>query len=207
MSPSGETPAGNDAGTARTPDPAGTTGEITRLLRQWSGGNTEARERLLELVYQNLRGLARRRLRRERRHHTLQTTDLVHEAYLRLVGQTRLEWQSRRHFFAVAAQAMRRILLDHERRRRAGKRIGPGDKVPMEAVPEPAVEPGIDLIHLDEALGKLARIDRRQVLLVELRFFAGLTIRDTALVLGISPATVKREWQLAQAWLRRAMAG
>ena len=187
------------------PPAAGDAGEVTRLLRRWNGGDAKARERLLELVYRNLRGLARRQLRQERRDHTLQTTDLVHEAYLRLVGQNRLEWQSRRHFFAIAAQAMRRILLDHARRHRADKRSGASEKVPMAAIPEPAVEPGIDLIDLDDALGKLARVDRRQVLLVELRYFAGLTIHDTALVLGISPATVKREWQLAQAWLRRAM--
>ena len=201
MNASDERFAGRGCGTARAAD----SGEVTRLLRQWSGGGAEVHERLLELVYRNLRSMAQRQLRRERRHHTLQTTDLVHEAYLRLVGQSRLEWQNRRHFFAIAAQAMRRILLDHERRRRAGNRIGPGEKVPIEAVPEPAIESRIDLILLDEALGKLGSIDSRQVHLVELRFFVGLTIRDTALVLGISPATVKREWQLAQAWLRRAM--
>ncbi len=196
------------------PPTAAHPGEATRLLAKWHHGYPEARERLLRLVYDDMRARARWRLRDERPGHTLQTTELVHEAYLRLAGKNRIEWQSRKHFLAIAAQAMRRILVDRARRRGARKRIGPGEAVPLEAVPELAAGNGTghgagptDRIDLKGALGRLARVDARQARLVELRFFAGLSIAETAKELGISPATVKREWRFAQAWLRRAMHG
>ena len=179
--------------------------EITRWLRLWQH-DPEARERVLELVYTHLRRLARWRLRNRGADTTLQATELVHETYLRLASQNRMEWQSRNHFFAIAAQAMRRVVLDHTRRHRANRRIAPRRKVPLDEAPELAVQPRIDLLALDQALDRLATVDRRQARLVELRFFAGLSIHDTAVVLGSSPATVKRDWQLAQAWLRREMA-
>ncbi len=182
-----------------------TPGEVTRELRDWGRGRPAAEERLLELVYDSLRALARRCLRRERRDHTLETAELVHEAYLRLTVQNGFEWQSRKHFFAIAARTVRRVLLDHARRDLAGKRIGSDDRVSFETVPEPAVGPAVDLVDLDDALARLARLDSRQARLVELRFFDGLTIHETAARLGVSPATVKREWRLAQAWLRREM--
>ncbi len=184
-------------------------GDVTRGLQDWSLGRPAAEERLLSLIYDSLRALARQCLRRERRGHTLQTTELVHEAYLRLVAQSRFTWQSRRHFFAIAARAVRRVLLDHARRGLAGKRIAPEDRVAIEDAPEPSTSrlrgDAADLIDLDEALNRLSEIDSRQARLVELRFFGGLTIRETAERLEISPATVKREWRLAQAWLRREM--
>lgn len=190
--------------------PGSPPGEVTRLLGQWHRGRPEERERLLRLIYREMRARARWRLREERPDYTLQATELVHEAYLRLTCKNRIRWRNREHFLAIAAQTMRRILFDRARRCGAQKRIGPGDQVPLDAVAElAAAQSGapIDRIDLVEALGQLARVDSRQARLVELRFFAGLSIAEAAIALGISPATVKREWQLAQAWLRRALDG
>lgn len=178
--------------------------EITRLLQRWRD-DPEARDKVVELVYAHLRQLARWRLRNRKPDTTLQVTELVHETYLRLASQSRMEWQNRNHFFAIAAQAMRRIVLDHTRRHQAARRIAPQDQVPLDAIPELAIQPKIDLLALDQALSRLAEVDARQANLVELRYFAGLSIHDTAVILGSSPATVKRNWRLAQAWLRREM--
>ncbi len=179
---------------------------IDRLLADWGQGNEEAREALIPVVYNELRRQARRHLRGERPDHTLESAALVNEAYLRLVREGAPPWQNRAHFFGVAAQLMRHILVDHARKRIAAKR---GAGAPMLALdPEmiPAAQKqGVDLVALDDALEKLAAIDPRQTRLIELRFFGGLSIEEAALVLGISPATVKREWVTARAWLRREL--
>ncbi|HEX8984696.1 MAG TPA: sigma-70 family RNA polymerase sigma factor [Bryobacteraceae bacterium] len=177
--------------------------EVTRLLVSWSGGDEAALNQLTPLVYDELRRLAGRYLRNERPDHTLQSTDLVHEAYLRLVDQQNVQWQSRAHFFGIAAQMIRRILVDHARRRQAAKRgAGPVKLTLDEAVA--ASEPrDFDLVALDEALENLAKLDPQQSRVVELRFFAGLSIEETAEVLKISSATVKRDWITAKAWLFR----
>ena len=183
-------------------------GEATRLLAEWHRGLPETRNRLLRLIYGEMRARARWRLRDELPRRTLQTTELVHEAYLRLAAKSRIEWRNRKHFLAIATQAMRRILVDRARRRRARKRIGSGAELPLEAVPEPAAGGNtgpVSRIALSAALERLAELDARQARLVELRYFDGLSIAETAAELGISPATVKREWRLAQAWLRRAI--
>lgn len=184
-----------------TLDPA----EVTQLLERWSAGEGAALDRLLPLIYGELRQLAGRYLRRERSDHTLQTTALVHEAYLRLADQQHVRWQNRSHFFAIAAQAMRRILVDHARRYEAGKRFHPHNRVALEHVAELGHEPTFDFLGLDAALDALARLDPQQARVVELRFFGGLTIEETAEVLGISPATVTRDWRMARVWLRREM--
>jgi RNA polymerase sigma factor (TIGR02999 family) len=179
---------------------------INRLLADWGQGNEQAREALVPMVYNELRRQARRHLRGERPDHTLESAALVNEAYLRLVRQDVPQWQNRAHFFGVAAQMMRHILVDHARKRIAAKR-GAGATVlalDPELVPV-ARKPGIDLVALDDALEKLASIDPQQTRLIELRFFGGLSIEETAVVLGVSPATVKREWVTARAWLRREM--
>ena len=178
--------------------------QATRLLIDWSHGNTDAAERLMPLVYDELRQLARSYLRRERPDHTLQATGLVHEAYLRLVDQTMTSWKNRAHFLGVAAQVMRRILVDHARRHRAEKRGGGWERLPL-AVEEIASEDvrSVNLIALDDALGDLAKFDARQSRVVELRFFGGLTNEEVGEVLEISPRTVKREWRMARAWLHR----
>jgi RNA polymerase sigma factor (TIGR02999 family) len=179
------------------------TREVTQLLVSWSDGNEAALNQLTPLVYDELRRLASRYLRNERPDHTLQSTDLVHEAYLRLVDQQNVRWQSRAHFFGIAAQMIRRILVDHARRRQAAKRgAGPVKLALDEAVV--ASEPrDFDLVALDEALENLAKLDPQQSRVVELRFFAGLSIEETAEVLKISSATVKRDWTTAKAWLFR----
>jgi len=180
--------------------------DVTGLLREWSGGNRQALERLLPLVYGELRKLAASYLRAERADHTLQPTALVHEAYLRLVDQRSVNWQNRAHFFGIAAQMMRRILVDHARHEHRLKRGGPLPSLSLDAavaVATPARE--IDLLALDEALDRLAAIDAQQSRLVELRFFSGLTIEEAAVALGISAGTVKREWSTAKAWLFREM--
>jgi len=176
---------------------------VTQLLVSWSDGNEAALNQLTPLVYDELRRLASRYLRNERPDHTLQSTDLVHEAYLRLVDQQNVRWQSRAHFFGIAAQMIRRILVDHARRRQAAKRgAGPVKLALDEAVV--ASEPrDFDLVALDEALENLAKLDPQQSRVVELRFFAGLSIEETAEVLKISSATVKRDWTTAKAWLFR----
>jgi RNA polymerase sigma factor (TIGR02999 family) len=176
--------------------------EVTALLKDWSGGDRGALERLIPLVYGELRKLAASYLRAERPDHTLQPTALVHEAYLRLVDQKSVVWQNRAHFFGIAAQMMRRILVDHARRRQAAKRDAAGYRIPLPGEVE-ATGRDPELLALDGALSGLADLDPRQARIVELRFFGGLTVEETAEVAGISPATVKREWQTARAWLRR----
>jgi RNA polymerase sigma-70 factor (ECF subfamily) len=175
--------------------------EVTRLLEALSAGNEQALHDLLPLVYGEMRRQAARYLRRERADHTLQPTALVHEAYMRLVDQRQVRWQNRAHFFGIAAQAMRRILVDHARARERVKRGGPQQKISLTSANLAAEERSVDLIALDEALERLAKLDERQSKVVELRFFGGLTVEETAEVLDISPATVKREWTMAKAWL------
>jgi RNA polymerase sigma factor (TIGR02999 family) len=178
--------------------------EVTALLRDWSGGDREALERLMPLVYQELRRLAASYLRVERPDHTLQPTALVHEAYLRLVDQRGVSWQNRAHFFGIAAQMMRRILVDHARRRQAAKRDATALRLPaMRAEGEEASARDPELLALDQALCGLESLDARQARIVELRFFGGLTVEETAEVAGVSSATVKREWRTARAWLAR----
>ncbi len=177
--------------------------EITRMLREWSGGKPEALDALLPLVYAELRRQAASFLRRERAGHTLQTTDLIHEVYLKLIDQRAVNWQNRAHFFGIAAQTMRRILVDHARGRNREKRGGHGEDLPLEAATlAVSQERSIDLVALDEALERLAVFDERQARIVELRYFSGLSIEETAEVLRISPATVKNDWNVAKAWLR-----
>ena len=179
--------------------------DVTTLLVQWSNGDEGAAAPLLDAVYGELRGMARAQLRRERPGHTLPGTALVHEAYVKLVDQRRVKWQNRAHFFAVAAQVMRRLLVDHARTRGAQKR---GQSVLVSrADVEPAVDvPDIDVLALDRALEKLTALDPRQGRLVELRFFGGLTVEETAVVLDVAPITVKRDWVLARTWLHRELA-
>jgi RNA polymerase sigma factor (TIGR02999 family) len=175
--------------------------EVTELLRQWTEGRQDALDRLLPEIYGELRRLAASYLRRERLDHTLQPTALVHEAFLRLVDQRAVRWQNRAHFFGIAAQAMRRILVDHARGRVAGKR-GAGERpLPIDDAIVFAEMPSAEILALDDALTRLAAVDPRQSRVVELRFFGGLTMEETAEVMGISPATVGREWTVAKAWL------
>jgi len=174
---------------------------ITQLLDQWNRGDAAARDQLISLVYYDLRRLAHRSLVGQRRHETLQSTALVHEAYLRLAGHDRARWQNREHFFAVAARAMRQILVDHARKRQSAKRGGAQVMLGLhEAVAWPERRE-LSLVALDDALTALAALDAKQSQVVELRFFAGLSIEDVAKVMGISPATVKREWVTARSWL------
>lgn len=185
-----------------TPDSDG----VTRLLVEWQNGNQKALDSLIPLVYQELRAIAGRYLSRESPGHTLQSTALVHEAYFRLIGQRRVRWQNRAHFFGIAAQMMRRILIDHARRQSRDKRGGPAPKLSLdEAMATAEVETDVDLLALDEALTSLARIDPRGARIIELRFFSGLTLEETAEVVGISAGTVKRDWSAARAWLYREM--
>lgn len=179
--------------------------EVTRLLVELQGGHAEVSEQLIPLVYAELHDLAVSYLRRERSDHTLQPTALVHEAFLRLVDQRATTWQNRAHFFGIAAQAMRRILLDHARRRRASKREGAAQRVTLDEGIAETPQRSIDLIALDVALERLKAMDERQYRVVELRFFGGLDVEQTAEVLGISPATVKRDWTFAKAWLQREL--
>jgi RNA polymerase sigma factor (TIGR02999 family) len=181
--------------------------KVTRLLADWSDGNQQALEELLPLIYNELRRLAHNFLFRERPGHTLQTTALVHEAYLKLIDQREAHFENRAHFFAIAAQAMRRILIDSARRHTAAKRGGHREKVSLDEAADISLEPDNNLLALDEALNALAEIDPEQSRIVELRYFGGLTIEETADVLKTSPATVKREWTMARAWLYEAMSG
>jgi RNA polymerase sigma factor (TIGR02999 family) len=174
--------------------------DITALLLAWTNGEESARGRLVEAVYPELRRVARRHLQRERTDHTLSPTALVHETYLKLIDQRRVRWQNRAHFFAMAAHVMRRVLVDHARARAAAKRDG-GASVALEDVDIVTAPVDVDLIALDVALDKLARLDPRQSQLVELRFFGGLTVEETAAVLDVAPITVKRDWVLVRAWL------
>ena len=179
--------------------------DVTGLLLAWRHGDAAALDRLVPLVYDELRRVARRHLRREQPEHALQATALVHEVYLRLVDVDQLTLQNRTHFFAVAAKLMRQILVDHARRQRADKRGGGATMVSLEDV-SPATQPaGVDVLALDQALAALASVDARQCHVVELRYFAGLNINEAAEALGISPATVEREWALAKAWLFRRL--
>jgi RNA polymerase sigma factor (TIGR02999 family) len=179
--------------------------QVNRLLAQWGQGDKEARDALIPVVYEELRRIARRHLWRERPDHTLQSAALVNEVYLRLVRPKPAEWQNRAHFFGVAAQMMRHILVDHARSRRAAKRGAGAPRLMMNpeiALPE---EPELDVVALDGALNKLARLDSKASRLIELRFFGGLSVEETAVVMDISPRTVKREWAAARAWLRLEM--
>ena len=181
--------------------------DVTRLLVNWSNGDRQALEALLPLVYDELRLLAGRYLRRERAGHTLQSTALVHEAYLRLIDQRNVQWQNRAHFFAVAAQMIRRILVDHARKTQTEKRGGQAPRLSLDEAMAVAQDRDVDLVALDDALNGLAEIDEQQARIVELRFFGGLSIEETAEVLKISPATVKRDWVMAKSWLYREMTG
>lgn len=178
-------------------------GEITKMLKACSAGNRDAMDKLVPLVYDELRHRAHRHLQHERHNHSLQTTGLVHEAYLRLIDQRFVDWQSRAHFFGIAATMMRRILVNYAIERNRQKRGGPEVNITFdEALCDETESPGVSLLELDEVLNKLAEFDKRQVQIIELRYFSGLTIKETAEVMQISPATVKREWKIARAWLR-----
>jgi len=179
-------------------------GDVTRLLQSWSGGDKHALSELVPFVYRELRSLAAAYLRRERRDHTLQPTGLVHEAYLRLVDQTQVQSHNRAQFFAIAANLMRQILVNHARHHRAAKRGG-GNKVALAEDAAVVQQRGVDFIALDEALEKLAQLDPRQSRIVELRFFGGLTEDEIAEVLGVSAITVKRDWRIARAVLNRQL--
>lgn len=184
-------------------------GDVTELLSQYRAGNREALNAIMPIVYGELRAIAARYLRREREGHTLQPTALVHEAYVRLVDQREVEWQSRAHFYAVAAQLMRRLLVDHARGRNRHKRGGGVLVVPIEEhdVAGPAPDDGLDLVALDDALGRLSTLSPQQARIVELRYFGGLSIEEAAEVLGVSTMTVKRRWAMARAWLHRELSG
>ncbi len=175
--------------------------DVSQLLLAWRNGDQQALDQLMPLVYDELRRLAAAYLRREHPGHTLQTTALVHEAYLRLVDQTHADWQNRAQFFGVAAQLMRRILVDHARTQHAAKRGSGALKLSLNEAAGKTKEKAAEVVALDDALAELAALDPQQSRLVELRYFAGLSIVETAEVLGISPATVKREWNTAKAWL------
>ncbi len=177
--------------------------QVTKLLQGWRAGDGKAWDALLPLVYDELRRLAHHHLKNERPNHTLQSTALVHEAYFRLVGQELPEWESRAHFFAIAAQLMRQILVDYARRQRASKRGSGACLLALDdamALPQRA---SVDVVALDDALNTLAKIDARQSRVVELRFFAGLSLEETSEVMGIATATVQRDWTAARAWLHR----
>ena len=177
--------------------------EITGLLIAWSDGDRTALERLLPLIERELRRIARQYMRRENPGHTLQATALVNEAYFRLVDQKSVHWQNRAHFFAIAAQIMRRILLNHARDRHRAKRGGQAVQVSLSEVAVADEQKSVELIALDEALGRLAETDERKCRVVELRYFGGLSVEETAEVLGVSVVTVARDWKLAKAWLAR----
>jgi len=179
-------------------------GNVTNLLLEWGNGDSSALERLTPIIYHELLRLARARLSRENRDCTLQPTALVHECYLRLADQTRLQWQNRAHFYAVAANTMRRVLIDQARKRKSLKR-GQGVRVTLQTGMDVARERGPDILALDEALQRLAGLDARKSRVIELKFFGGMTSEEIGQVLGISVATVGRELRLGQAWLRREM--
>jgi RNA polymerase sigma factor (TIGR02999 family) len=185
---------------------SGAAPDVTQLLVNWSRGDNAALEELMPLVYGELRRLASAYLRRERSNHTLQSTALVNEAFMRLVNQQDVQWKSRAHFYAIAAQMIRRILVDYARSQHAEKRGAGAVKLVLDeamAVPQQAAD--IDLLGLNDALERLAELDERQSRIVELRFFTGLSIEETAEVMNLSPASIKREWQTARAWLFREM--
>jgi RNA polymerase sigma factor (TIGR02999 family) len=179
--------------------------DITQMLKEVTSGDDSAVRRLMPLVYDELRALAESYLRQERSDHTLQATALVHEAYVRLIKQDDVEWQNRAHFFAVAAQAIRRILVDHARARHRAKRGGGLERVRLDEDVAVLEERDLDLVALDESLEKLAALHERQARIVELRFFGGLTLKEVAECLGVSPRTVDGDWSMARAWLRREL--
>ena len=181
--------------------------EISRLLTKWSSGDKAALDELIPLVYPELRRLARLYMGRENSAHTLQTSALINEAYLRLVNQQDVEWQNRAHFFAVAAQVMRHILVDHARKYRYSKRGGGTEHIPLDELAVACDERATELIALDDALNRLASIDSRKSQIVELRFFGGLTVEETAEVMKLAPITIMREWRAAKAWLARETLG
>lgn len=181
--------------------------DVTQLLVSWGNGDQQALEQLIPLVYSELRRLADRYVRRERQGHTLQSTALVHEAWMKLIDQRNVRWQNRAHFFGVAAQMIRRILVDYARNRHAEKRGGHAFKLSLDDAIEMPKQRDLDLVALDDALDSLSQVDPQQGRIVELRFFAGLSIEETAEALRISPATVKRDWVVAKAWLYREMGG
>jgi RNA polymerase sigma factor (TIGR02999 family) len=198
----------------------GPAGEVTRLLLQWRAGDQSALDSLIPLVYEELRALARRHLSHEQGPHTLQRTALVHEAFLRMVDQTQVDWKSRSQFFAIASQMMRRVLVDHSRRRSAAKRGGRAKPLDIDVLVAaensdenaahcadvaPLPESEIDFEAIHDALQRLEALDPDQGKLVELRFFGGLSIKDASAVMGVSPATAKREWAIARAWLQREL--
>ena len=187
-------------------NPGNATLEVNRLLHELSGGDDSALERLFPLIYDELRAIATREMRREVGEHTLQPTALVHEVFLRLVDKPDLQWHSRAHFLNLAARAMRRILVEHARHRKRLKRGGDAQRVTLDEQFQGPHQPVPDLTEIDAALERLSQHDARKARVVELRFFAGLSIEETARVIGISPATVKREWQFAKAWIQRELA-
>lgn len=184
-----------------TPSPE----QVTQLLLAWGQGDQTARDELMPLVYAELRQLAHKCIRRERPDHTLQTSALLNEAYLRLVNQKNIQWQDRAHFFGIAARLMRQVLVDYARKRRYAKRGGDARRVSLDEGMIVSEERAADVVALDDALQLLAKMDPRQSQIVELRFFGGLSIEETAQVLAVSPGTVMREWTIAKAWLRRAV--
>jgi RNA polymerase sigma factor (TIGR02999 family) len=179
--------------------------EVTELLLEWSKGNRAAESRLFDFVYHELHRLAARYMLGERSDNSLQPTALVHEVYLRLIDQNRVNWENRSHFFAIAAQLMRRVLIDHARARNAEKRPKPGLKVPLSDLPIGIEIQTTELLALDEALGRLEALDPRQARIVEMRFIAGLSEEEIAQALGVSVRTVKRDWKVARAWLFGAL--
>lgn len=180
--------------------------EITEILRAWNDGDREALDTLLPLVYNELRKQAHRYINRERQGHTLQTTELIHEAYLKLIEQKNMKWEGRTHFFAIAASQMRRILVDYARARNRLKRGGKGDDLPLdEAMVMAGPDSTVNMLELDQLLDRLAEFDLQQAQIVELRYFAGLSIEETANVLDISTSTVKRDWDMARAWLKKEL--
>lgn len=182
-------------------------GDITNLLIQWRGGDQSALDRLMPLVYEELRRLARQCMRRERVGHTLQTTALVNEAYLRMVNSSQVEWHDRAHFFAIAAQLMRRVLVDEARKRHYQKRGGEFTRIELDETVMAGGQRDSDLLALDEALDRLAEFAPRKCRIVEMRFFGGLSIAETGKVLGLSPDIVKREWRTAKLWLLNELTG
>ncbi len=180
--------------------------DISTLLRAWSGGDQTALQKLTPIVYEELRRMARRYMKRERPGHSLQATALVNEAYMRLVDYERMQWQNRAHFFAVSAQLMRRILVERARRRNL-KRGGAVQHVSLEEAAVVGSDPAEDLVALDDAMNTLAQFDPRKAQVVEMRFFGGLSLEETAEVLQVSSVTVRRDWQFAKAWLYRELAG
>lgn len=187
--------------------PASESHDVTRLLRAWSAGEEEALDELLPIVYDNLRRIARHQMRFERPGHLLQSTALIHEAYIRLVDQRRVRWRNRAQFFAIASRVMRRILVDEARGRAYAKRGGRALRVSLHESAAVAGERSSDLVALDEALGRLEILDARQSRIVEMRFFGGMTLEEISEVMSLSPATLKREWSAAKAWLYHELSG